>query len=58
MLDWNSCQICYPLEIKLLLQIKLSLENVRASREEFEGLEHPMPLTEFQCYRPILSEGY
>ena len=23
MLDWNSCQICYPLEIKLLLLLLL-----------------------------------
>ena len=22
MLDWNSCQICYPLEIKLFIYLK------------------------------------
>ena len=26
MLDWHSCQICYPLEIKILLLLLLALE--------------------------------
>ena len=25
MLDWHSCQICYPLEIKILLLLPLTL---------------------------------
>ena len=25
MLDWHSCQICYPLELKLLLLIKMEI---------------------------------
>ena len=27
MLDWHSCQICYPLEIKILLLLLLLLDS-------------------------------
>ena len=27
MLDWHSCQLCYPLEIKLLLLLLLLLQS-------------------------------
>ena len=30
MLDWHSCQICYPLEIKLKKQSKQSLNSLAA----------------------------
>ena len=29
MLDWHSCQICYPLEIKVLLLIQSNTCTVR-----------------------------
>ena len=32
MLDWHSCQMCYPLEIKLLL---LSLLGVSISQPQY-----------------------
>ena len=32
MLDWDSCQICYPLEIKLLLLLFLLLPGFTYSR--------------------------
>ena len=28
MLDWHSCQICYPLEIKILLLLLLLLREI------------------------------
>ena len=34
MLDWHSCQICYPLEIKLLLLLLLLSRNGAAISNE------------------------
>ena len=28
MLDWHSCQICYPLEIKILLLLLLYIRQI------------------------------
>ena len=36
MLDWHSCQICYPLEIKILLLLKTLLHQ-GLSEPEFYG---------------------
>ena len=33
MLDWHTCQICYPLEIKLLLLLLLLL-SLASSHDE------------------------
>ena len=35
MLDWHSCQICYPLEIKILLLLLLLLRYT-SPNEHFE----------------------
>ena len=34
MLDWHTCQICYPLEIKLLL---LSLKHMAENEPQNDG---------------------
>ena len=36
MLDWHSCQICYPLEIKLLLLLLLLKTHVSDGAWSFE----------------------
>ena len=41
MLDWHSCQMCYPLEIKLLLSLLLLLRwkmmksNIKVEKMSF-----------------------
>ena len=40
MLDWHSCQMCYPLEIKLLL---LLLEKTPDHLQAELGLSHMWP---------------
>ena len=40
MLDWHSCQICYPLEIKILLLLSLLLLLLLSS-SSVEALPRP-----------------
>ena len=41
MLDWHSCQICYPLEIKILLLLLL-LWHISYSSKDTQLAEHPL----------------
>ena len=51
MLDWHSCQICYPLEIKILLLLFISQENGRKR----ETSNHPQAGCIFLTCRPIVQ---
>ena len=43
MLDWHSCQICYPLEIKILLLLLLKIpHSVQALFNVFIDIEYAM----------------
>ena len=41
MLDWHSCQICYPLEIKILLLLLLLLQSDQSLPCPHEGSLSP-----------------
>ena len=42
MLDWHSCQICYPLEVKILLLLyTVSLSAMRGAISIFNDASNP-----------------
>ena len=51
MLDWHSCQICYPLEIKILLLLLLRSEY--APSEDSDQSGHPPSLIRVFAVRSV-----
>ena len=45
MLDWHSCQICYPLQINILILLLLSI-GLEIERNVFEKILKPVLLVE------------
>ena len=50
MLDWHSCQICYPLEIKLLLLY------YKANNPNQTAIEDVLHLPLYTLYTRVLSK--
>ena len=54
MLDWHSCQICYPLEIKILLLLQ-NQQNECAPSEDSDQPGHPLSLIRVFAVRSVDS---